>query len=108
MSTASDSEARNPGDENLPYELHLFITGASINSIRAITNLKEICETYLAGNYTLKIIDVHQQRELAEQEQLIALPLLIKRRPLPERRIIGDLSDIEKVLKGLGLSYFSE
>jgi len=90
-------------DKQMPYQLSLFVAGASINSIRAITNLKQLCETYLAGRYNLEIIDIHQQRIFAEQQQIIALPLLIKHRPLPERRMIGDMSDTERVLKGLGL-----
>ncbi|MBO0947941.1 circadian clock KaiB family protein [Fibrella forsythiae] len=98
----------HPGDdrldgERLPYQLRLFVAGASVNSIRAITNVKHLCETYLAGQYWLEIIDVHQQKQLAEQQQIIALPLLVKRLPLPERRLIGDMSDTEKVLKGLGI-----
>ena len=102
------TEAENPDDGEPPYQLYLYVTGASVNSVRAITNLRRICETYLAGKYSLEVIDVHQQKQIAEQEQLIALPLLVKRRPLPERRLIGDLSDSEKVLKGLGISYQSE
>jgi circadian clock protein KaiB len=86
------------------YRLRLFITGASPNSSRAISNLKEICETHLKGKYELEIIDVYQQPLIAEKEQLIALPLLIKRSPSPERRLIGDMSDTEKVLRGLNLS----
>ena len=85
------------------YVLRLFVTGATPNSVRAVTNIKQICEAYLQGNYSLEIVDVYQQQNIAEQEQLIALPLLIKKFPLPERRLIGDLSDTGKVLKGLGL-----
>ena len=85
------------------YILSLYITGATPNSVRAITNIKQLCEEHLKGRYSLQIIDVYQQGAVAEQEQLIALPLLIKRAPLPERRMIGDLSNTEKVLKGLGL-----
>jgi circadian clock protein KaiB len=85
------------------YLLRLYVTGASPNSSRAIVNLKEICETHLKGNYELQIIDVYQQPLIAEKEQLIALPLLIKSAPLPARRLIGDMSDTEKVLRGLGL-----
>lgn len=88
----------------MPYQLSLFIAGASFNSTRAITNLKQLCETYLPGQYTLEVIDVHQQKQVAERQQIIALPLLIKQRPLPVRRLIGDMSDTEKVLRGLGLS----
>lgn len=92
-------------DENPTYELCLYVTGASANSLRAVANLKRICEAYLPERYSLEIIDVYQQGPLAQQEQLVALPLLIKRAPYPERRLIGDLSDTEKVLRGLGLSH---
>ena len=85
------------------YVLRLYITGATPNSLRAVANIKKLCEEYLAGRYSLEIIDVYQQAEIAETEQLIALPLLIKKRPLPERRLIGDLSQFDKVAKGLGL-----
>jgi circadian clock protein KaiB len=97
------STENNEGD----YVLRLFITGATPNSIRAVSNLKQICEDHLKGRYFLEIIDVYQQPDVAKKEQLVALPLLIKKQPLPERRLIGDLSDTEKVLKGLGL-YTSE
>jgi len=100
-----DTEQGNWQDgENQPYVLRLYITGASANSQKAVNNLKEICDTYLKGNYTLEIIDIYQQKHLAKNENIIALPLLIKSFPLPERRIIGDLSDTKKVLKGLGYS----
>ena len=89
--------------KNGQYVLRLFITGATPNSTRAIGNIKEICEERLKGNYLLEIIDVYQQKAVAEQEQLIALPLLIRKHPLPERRMIGDLSDTKKVLKVLGI-----
>jgi len=85
------------------HVLRLFVTGASPNSTRAIANLKDICDTYLKGKYELEIIDVYQQPLIAEREQIIALPLLIKKSPSPERRLIGDMSDTEKVLRGLGL-----
>ena len=87
------------------YHLVLFITGASPNSVRAINNIKSICEKYLKGNYVLEIIDVYQHPELAKKEQIIALPTLIKKRPAMERRLVGDMSETEKVLRGLGLSY---
>jgi circadian clock protein KaiB len=86
------------------YVLRLFITGASPNSIRAVENLKTLCEEHLTDRYKLEIIDIHQQKELAENENVIALPLLIKKSPGPERRMIGDMSDTKRVLKGLGLS----
>ena len=85
------------------YTLRLFVTGASPNSSRAIANLTEICEKYLKGKYELEIIDIYQQPLIAESEQIIALPLLIKKTPSPVRRLIGDMSDTGKVLRGLGL-----
>jgi len=88
------------------YVLQLFITGANPNSVRAVANIKQICEQYLKGTYSLEIIDVYQQQAIAEKEQLIALPLLIRKQPLPERRLIGDMSDTEKVLKGLGFKEY--
>ncbi|HEV7622407.1 MAG TPA: circadian clock KaiB family protein [Flavisolibacter sp.] len=88
---------------NNKYIMELYITGASPNSARAVTNLNKICETYLKGKYNLKIIDVYQQEFIAESEQIIALPMLVKKFPMPERRLIGDMSDTNKVLRGLGL-----
>lgn len=85
------------------YILSLFITGMTTNSLKAIVNIKAICEKYLKSRYELEIIDIYQQPELALTENLIAVPVLIKRSPLPESRMIGDLSDIEKVLSGLNL-----
>ena len=96
----------NENDEepvNTNFILRLFVTGASPNSMRAILNLKTICEEYLKGRYELEIIDVYQQPLIAEREQLIALPLLIKKAPGIERRLIGDMSDKQRVLRGLGL-----
>jgi len=92
-------------EEASVYVLRLFITGASPNSIRAVENIKAICEEYLHGRYDLQIIDIHQQPKLAEDENAIALPMLIKKSPGPERRMIGDMSDTQRVLKGLGLIY---
>jgi circadian clock protein KaiB len=91
-------------EEEKHYVLRLFITGASANSLRAVTNLKKICDTYIKDAYSLEIIDVYQEKTVAEKEQIIALPLLIKSLPLPEKRLIGDLSDTQKVLKGMGIS----
>jgi circadian clock protein KaiB len=83
--------------------LKLFVSGASPNSVRAISNIQTILETYLKDRYTLSIIDIYQEQSLAEREQIIALPLLLRKFPLPERRLIGDMSDTEKVLDYLGI-----
>ena len=85
------------------YILRLFVTGILPNSARAIINTRAICEKYLKGRYELEIIDIYQQPSLALKEEIIAVPVLIKKFPLPEERLIGDLSDIEKVLEGLHL-----
>ena len=87
-----------------PYVFRLYVTGASPNSLRAIANTRELCEEHFNDNYELEIIDVHQQPSVAKQENIIALPLLIKKHPLPEKRLIGDMSDIERVLKSIGVS----
>lgn len=83
------------------YLLRLFVTGASSRTTVAIKNLKRICEQELEGQYDLEIIDVLEFPELAEDERILATPTLIKSLPLPLRRVIGDLSDKEKVLLGL-------
>ena len=90
--------------EEPAYILKLFISGASPNSTRAISNLKAICETYIKAKYDLEIIDVYQDSALAAKEQIIALSLLIKKFPLPQRKLIGDMSNTEKVLNGLDLT----
>jgi circadian clock protein KaiB len=85
------------------YVLRLYVTGLTPRSLRAITNIKEICEEHLKGRYDLQVIDIYQQPVLARGEQIIAVPTLIKKLPPPLRRIIGDLSDRERVLIGLDL-----
>jgi circadian clock protein KaiB len=79
----------------------LFVTGASSRTGTAIANLRRICEQELEGQYDLEIIDVLEYPDLAEDEKILATPTLIKSLPLPLRRVIGDLSDKEKVLLGL-------
>jgi circadian clock protein KaiB len=89
------------GEENI--DLRLFVAGASPNSARAISNLTQFCRNHLKTKYNLEIIDVHQQPLLAQSEQIIALPLLIRLSPAPIRKLIGDMSDTRKIIKGLGL-----
>ena len=85
------------------YILRLYITGMTKRSARAIENLRTFCEKHLAGHYELQVIDVYQQPELARTEQIVAVPTLIKKLPLPLRRLIGDMSDEERVLVGLDI-----
>lgn len=85
------------------YILRLYIMGQTPNSQRAITNLKQICEDRLKGLYSLQIVDLSTNIQLAEDERIFATPLLEKRLPPPIKRIIGDLADVEKVLFGADL-----
>lgn len=90
-------------DGNEKYVLRLYVTGITPRSTRAIQNVKKICEENLKGRYELEVIDIYQQPILAKDEQIIAAPTLIKKLPLPLRRLIGDMSDKERVLVGLDL-----
>jgi circadian clock protein KaiB len=85
------------------YALRLFVTGLTPRSTQAIATIKAICEEHLANRYDLEVIDIYQQPTLAQGEQIIAVPTLIKELPLPFRRLIGDLSDEDRVLVGLDL-----
>ncbi len=85
------------------YMLRLYVTGSTPQSVSAITNIKKICEEHLKGRYDLEVIDLYQKPNLAKGEQIIAAPTLIKKLPLPLRRIIGNLSSLERVLIGLDL-----
>lgn len=87
------------------YILRLFIAGSSPISVRAVTNLRVICEEFLQNKYTLEVIDAHQQPLMVRDENVTALPMLIKKTPSPKKRLIGDFSDREKVLIGLGIRY---
>lgn len=90
------------------YILRLYITGTTNRSVLALTNLKKICDDYLEGRYELEVIDLYQNPSLAKGDQIIAAPTLIKKLPLPFRRIIGDMSNKEKVLLGLDLREVKE
>jgi circadian clock protein KaiB len=86
------------------YVLRLYVTGATPRSARAIDNIRSICEERLEGHYTLEVVDVYQQPQLAQDENIVALPTLVKQLPQPLRRMVGDLSKREKVLHSLDLS----
>jgi len=85
------------------FTMRLYVTGATPKSSRAITNLRKLCDEYLAGKYTLEIVDVYQQPELAREGQIIAAPTLVKSFPLPLRRFIGDMSNTANLLAGLNI-----
>jgi len=102
MKEISTKPAPAKAEPNL-YILRLYVAGQTPKSVDAITNIKKICEENLKGRYTLDVIDLYQQPKLAQGEQIIAVPTLIKKLPLPLRRIIGDMSNTERVLVGLDL-----
>ena len=85
------------------YVLRLYVTGMTPRSTRAIGNVRKICEEYLHGRYDLEVVDIYQQPTLAKGEQILAAPTLIKKLPLPLRRVIGDMSSTQHVLLGLDL-----
>lgn len=85
------------------YILRLYVTGMTPRSAQAISNIKSICEERLKGRYELEVIDIYQQPELAQSEQIVAIPTLIRKLPVPLRKLVGDLSKRERVLLGLGL-----
>ena len=85
------------------YVLRLYVAGTTSKSIRAVANIKEICESSLKNRYDLEVIDIYQQPVLLKGEQIIAAPTLVKQLPLPLRKFIGDMSDTERILIGLDL-----
>ncbi len=87
----------------LMYSLRLYITGQTPRSAGSVQNLKKVCDQYLAGHFELEVIDIYQQPELAQKAQIIAAPTLVKSLPLPLRRLVGDLSNQQRVLMGLDL-----
>jgi circadian clock protein KaiB len=84
-----------------PYELTLFVSGASGSSARAIVNVREICDTHLSGRHVLKIVDVNQEPDAAGEHHILATPTLVKGRPLPLRMLVGDMSDHPRILVSL-------
>lgn len=90
-------------EEAIKYELRLYVAGRTAKSVTALTNLKKYCEEHLKGQYVIEVIDLLQQPQLAEGDQIFAVPTLVRKVPEPIRKIIGDLSNEEKVLVGLNI-----
>jgi len=91
------------GKEKKIWELRLYVAGQTPKSLAAFANLKKICEEHLAGKYRIEVIDLLQNPQLAKGDQILAIPTLVRRVPVPLRKIIGDLSNTERVLVGLDL-----
>lgn len=85
------------------YILRLYVTGSSARSLRAVYNLKKLCEEYLPEDYELEVIDIYKNPDAAREEQIIAAPTLVKRLPRPLRKFVGDLSNTQKILIGLDI-----
>jgi circadian clock protein KaiB len=108
MTSPGDAAVRQNGDQlaaeaGPSYELTLFVSGASGLAVRAITNARALCETYLAGRYSLSVVDVYENVQALITNDVLATPTLVKNLPLPTRKIVGDLSQTEKVLRALDL-----
>ena len=86
------------------YVLRLYVTGATDRSLRAVTNLRRFCERNLKGRYDLRVVDIYQQPSLAQAQQIVAAPTLVKSEPLPPKRLVGDFSDQKRLGASLGLS----
>ena len=108
MTPTKPIHGRTAGRDEKHYRLTLYVSGSSPRSVRAIENIGKLCKERLHGRYKLEVVDLHQQPERASEAQVVAAPTLIKTFPLPIRRLVGDLADIEKVWKGLGLKRTEE
>jgi len=97
--TQSDADPAKPGH----YNLRLYVAGQTPKSLSAIANLKTICEDHLAGRYTIEVVDLLVNPQLAAGDQILAVPTLVRRLPPPIKRVIGNLSDTERVLVGLDI-----
>lgn len=103
LGLAGESEQPGSHSRRAKYVLRLYVSGSTLKSALAVENIKRICEQYLKNRYDLKVIDIYQQPNLAREEQIVAVPTLIKRLPSPLRRLVGDMSNLKKVLFGLDL-----
>ncbi|HUR25028.1 MAG TPA: circadian clock KaiB family protein [Candidatus Thermoplasmatota archaeon] len=95
--------AKTTGEATPAWDLRLYVAGQTPKSLRAVANLEQICRTRLAGNYRIEVIDLLIHPELAAGDQILAIPTLVRRLPLPVRKIIGDLSATDRVLVGLDI-----
>ncbi len=102
-SSPAKKTARRRSRRRRRYVLRLYVTGTTGRSVRAIENVRRICDEHLAGHYELEVVDIYKNLPLARGDQIIAAPTLIKRLPAPLRRLIGDMSDEQRVLVGLDL-----
>lgn len=103
-SSAEFEQLLRKAPDNQRFVLRLYVTGSTVRSSQAVANVRSLCEEYLAGRYDLEVVDIYQQPSEAAKDQVIAAPMLIKELPMPVKRLIGDLSDRDKVIVGLNLA----
>jgi circadian clock protein KaiB len=103
IETKEETETFEPLSEDEIYTLRLYVAGQTKKSLTAFANLKGICEEHLKGRYRIEVIDLLENPQLAKGDQILAIPTLVRRLPPPVRKIIGDLSNTERVLVGLDL-----
>lgn len=111
MSLSSETTYPNPpgaDQEEKQWELRLYVAGQTPNSLAAFANLKRICEEHMAGKYRIEVIDLMENPTLARGDQILAVPTLVRKLPEPVKKIIGDLSNTERVLVGLDLRPIGE
>jgi circadian clock protein KaiB len=103
MTVTLDASDGHREDEDGLWDLRLYVAGQTRKSVVALNNLKQICEEHLAGKYRLEIVDLLEHPELAQKDQILAIPTLVRKLPAPAKKIIGDLSNTERVLVGFDL-----
>jgi len=103
VTTMVPADSMNQSETGSTWNLRLYIAGQTPKSMRALDNLRRICEEHLAGQYTIEVVDLLVNPKLAKEDQIIAIPTLVRKLPDPIRKIIGDLSDSERTLVGLQL-----
>lgn len=101
--TAKPSKAKSDSRPGKIWELRLYVAGQTPKSLAAFSNLKQICENHLKGQYRIEVVDLVERPLLSRGDQIVAIPTLVRKLPVPVRKIIGDLSDTERVLVGLDL-----
>ena len=103
VKSGTDSKKASANAEPPTIELKLYVAGQTPKSLAALSNLSKICKEHLQGRYKLQVIDLMKTPQLAQGDQILAIPTLVRQLPVPIRKIIGDLSDLEKVVVGLNL-----
>lgn len=103
MEDVDTEDGLAPDQTKQVYNLRLYVAGQTPRSLRAFSNLRDICDKHLAGRYTIEVVDLLENPQLAQGDQILAIPTLVRKLPPPLRKIIGDLSNTEKVLVGLDL-----